>query len=316
MTGVYASIDIGSHTARLLVARTGESSSVLTPLVRERVYTRLAGYFAGSSRKVIPRNAVERLGDVLDGFLSSLKPHRTKDVFAAATGVMREAENRDRVLAALKRRNGLEVRCLSGEEEAALTSLGVVHALGLDREPRVIFDLGGGSTEVVVQGCRGRMIESLPLGASVLTNRWLFSNPPASAELEGLESEIDRVLSEAAPGLSEPGKEAVVIAGTGGTVTALAAVLEGLTDAQINPERVNGVTVPLEGLEELLERWKTQSVYERMNYSGLDEGRSEVIVAGAMVVRSIMRHFRVDRFTACMSDLLEGMIIDGTGGKI
>jgi exopolyphosphatase / guanosine-5'-triphosphate,3'-diphosphate pyrophosphatase len=309
MTAVIASIDIGSHTARLLVARTGEQSSSFTPLARKRAYTCLAGDFVRSGRRIIPRPAVERLACVLDEFLSQTRRHCAADVYAAATGVLRDAENRDQVLAELKRMSGIQVRCLSGTEEAILTSTGVIHALGLSDESHVIFDLGGGSTEFVINEGGVRSISSLTLGASVATARWFISDPPSDGELAGLESEIAEVLADSAIHIRGSG-EGLAVVGTGGTVTALAAALEGIKEAEVVPGRINGILLDLIRLEELLDLWKTKGLEERMVFSGFDKGRAEVIVGGAMIVRGILRHFGVGRVTACMSDLLEGLIIE------
>ncbi|MFO8091161.1 MAG: hypothetical protein R6U13_15080 [Desulfatiglandaceae bacterium] len=312
MTVLFASIDIGSHTARLLVARSGEPFPSLNPVLRKRAYTRLAGDFIRSGRKVIPDTAVDRIAFVLEDFLALAKIHRVGRIYAAATGVLREAENRDHVLEALNRLTGLEIRCLSGEEEALLSSLGVVHALGLGDPPYVVFDLGGGSTEIVVDSCGNRIVESLPLGASVLTSRFFASDPPAAGEIMELESEIQRVLKRAE--IRIPGEKAAnVIAGTGGTVTALAAVLDDVGTDGIVPERINGLRVELQQVNELIGSWQKLSIQERMRFSDLDEGRAEVILAGAMVVRAIMHYFG-GGVTACMSDLLEGLIIESGGG--
>jgi len=311
MTAVFSSIDIGSHTARLLVARSGEPFPSLTPVLRRRAYTRLAGDFINAGRKGIPDSAVDRIAAVLEDFLASAGRHRAVKTYAAATGVLREAENRDHVLEVLKARTGLEIRCLSGEEEGFLSSLGVVYGLHLKDHPYVMFDLGGGSTEIVVEGLGSRIIESLPLGASVLTGRFFASDPPAAADVVGLESEIEGVLAGSA--LQIAGEKAVpVIAGTGGTVTALAALLEGLSTDEIVPERINGVRLELQRLNEWIDIWKNLSLEERIRVSGLDEGRAEVIVAGAMVVRGIIALYG-GGVTACMSDLLEGLIIESGG---
>jgi exopolyphosphatase/guanosine-5'-triphosphate,3'-diphosphate pyrophosphatase len=311
MTAVFSSIDIGSHTARLLVARSGEPFPSLNPVLRKRAYTRLAGDFIRSERKVLPASAVDRIAAVLEDFLASAGACGAMKIFAAATGVLREAENRGPVLDTLKRRTGLDIRCLGGEEEALLSSLGVVYALGITDRPYVIFDLGGGSTEIVVESSEGRIVRSLPLGASVLTGRFFTSDPPAVEEIMEVESEIESVLGAAASRV--PGKKAAtVIAGTGGTVTALAAALEGLGTDEIVPERINGVRVGPERLNALIETWKGVTIAERMRVSGLDEGRAEVLLAGAMAARGIMR-FYGGGVTACMSDLLEGLILESGG---
>jgi exopolyphosphatase / guanosine-5'-triphosphate,3'-diphosphate pyrophosphatase len=291
------------------VARTGKPFPSLNPVLRKRAYTRLAGDFLRSGRGIIPDPAVDRLAGVIDDFVASAEIHRPVEIYAAATGVLREAKNRDQVLETLRLRSGLEIRSLSGEEEAILSSLGVVYALGLEDRPYVVFDLGGGSTEIVVESSESRMVESLPLGASVLTGRFLVSDPPGELELARLESEIKSVLAGAA--IRIPGeKTATVIAGTGGTMTALAAAVEGLDTDEILPERINGVRIRPQRLDQFIESWKNLSLKERMSLSSLDEGRAEVVVAGAMVVRGIMNYFGEGAVTACMSDLLEGLIIE------
>jgi exopolyphosphatase/pppGpp-phosphohydrolase len=87
MNALFASIDIGSYTARLLVARTGKPFPSLNPVLRKRAYTRLAGDFLRSGRGIIPDPAVDRLAGVIDDFVASAEIHRPVEIYAAATGV-------------------------------------------------------------------------------------------------------------------------------------------------------------------------------------------------------------------------------------
>ncbi|MFH0845144.1 MAG: hypothetical protein V1930_06670, partial [Pseudomonadota bacterium] len=204
---------------------------------------------------------------------------------------------------------------ISGEEEARLTCKGVLHSLNMDNNPFLIFDLGGGSTEFVAGQIEANEVKSLPLGTLILTQRYLSKDPPDEEGLKALAHHVDRVLKE---GLPQPfHKEGNrLLVGTGGTVTTLAAMEEGISTEEISPERMNGVILRRDALEAFFERMVRVTTKERLGFQGLDEGRADVIPAGAMVVIRIMHLFKAHRMTVSLSDLLEGVLIDGLASFI
>ena len=304
---ILASIDIGSHTARLLVCQKTGSTKGIRPLLRKRAYIRLAEDFTSQAKRAIQPEATERALKALGEFASIAEKMGVENVRAACTGVVREAENRDDFLNQIFERTGIQAHVLSGEEEARLTARGVMYALGVQDRVSRIFDLGGVSTEFIYGEQDLQKTQSLPLGAMVLTQRYLVSEPPGEEEMSALEQDVDDVLNRAFPEGHLEGDGLVV--GTGGTVTTLGAMLHHMDTEEISPKRMNGLTLRREQLEDLFERLKAMTFDERLKLRGLDRGRADVIPAGCAVVLRILRFFKAREMVVSLSDLLEGMVL-------
>ncbi|MBW1703884.1 MAG: hypothetical protein JRJ86_01805 [Deltaproteobacteria bacterium] len=308
MTKPCASIDIGSHTARLLIAEKSGPQGVLRPLIRKRGYIRLSEGFDRSGKRIIQPDAIDRTLNVLKGFSHSLETFDVGSVNAVATGLFREAVNRDEFLDRIYERTGIRVRTITGDEEGLLTGKGVLNALNIRKGPFLIFDLGGGSTEFLSDAEGARMVKSIPIGAGILTQAYLKSDPPEKEEINELTRHIDQSLEEF---LSEPyvNGDNILIVGTGGTVTALGSMLHRISVEDITPERINGLTLTRAQIEALFDRLRNLTIEERSKLPGLDPGRAGVIAAGSLVVVRILHFFKSVQLTVSMSDLLEGILL-------
>jgi exopolyphosphatase/guanosine-5'-triphosphate,3'-diphosphate pyrophosphatase len=212
---------------------------------------------------------------------------------------------------------------ISGQEEARLTLLGVRRALsaGLQgtNDPladALAVDIGGGSTECIVTK-EGTVVSdaSLDLGAVYLTERFLKHAPPPAEDLRELRRSIGTVLDawEAEHlrplGLTAASQDA--LAGTAGTVTTLAAMAQKLT--RYVPERINGYHLTRPALDGIVEELSRATVEERRNMPGLERGREDIILAGAVIAQEIME--RCGRAEMLVSDwgLREGIVFDLAG---
>jgi exopolyphosphatase/guanosine-5'-triphosphate,3'-diphosphate pyrophosphatase len=301
------SLDIGSHTARLLVSQWMGETGILKPLIRRRAYIRLAKNFEIGGTKSIQPEAIERTLRALDDFVRIAKELKVKEILAVATGVVREADNQDRFLRAIESEIGIRVRVISGEEEASLTGQGVLNALNLGGQSSIIFDLGGGTTEFLIQEGKEQRVFSLSIGAAIFTERYFKSDPPDDEEIRRLQSGVLDTLREASAH-RELGEKLLV--GTGGTVTTLAAMIHGISTDDISPRRMDGLVLTMEDLEDLFQKMKRMTALERVHLLGVDQGRADVIVAGCGIVISIMRFFKSVRIAVSISDLLEGILMD------
>jgi exopolyphosphatase/guanosine-5'-triphosphate,3'-diphosphate pyrophosphatase len=307
MTKPCASIDIGSHTARLLIAEKSGSQGILRPLIRKRDYIRLSEGFDRAGKRIIQPDAIDRTLDVLRGFSRSLKTFDVGSVHAVATGLFREAANRDEFLDRIYESTGIRVRTITGDEEALLTGKGVLNALDIRKKPFIIFDLGGGSTEFL-SGRGGRQtVRSIPLGAGILTQAYLKADPPEKNEIHVLSTYIDQTLMES--GMEEVGGgDVYLVVGTGGTVTTLGAMTHRVSVEDMTPEVINGLTLERSQIEGLFYRLRNLTLEERAKLPGLDPGRAGVIVAGSLIVIRILHFFKSVQLTVSMSDLLEGIL--------
>lgn len=314
MTRNVASIDIGTYTARLLIAEASGTSRTLRPLVRERSYIRLGQGFNDKEEKVLQPQAMERTLEVLGDFLQHIRKFRVSRVLAVATGVVRDAANRGAFLESIFEHTGIRARVISGKEEALLTGKGVLNALGIGERPYFIFDLGGGSTEFLMGSREKPVLESVPLGALIMTQDHILADPPENEHISSLLTRVDETLSRVhlVPlGIGED----VMVVGTGGTVTTLACILHGIPLQEICRERVNGLVLKVSEIEGLLDRIKGLNTHERSSLPGLDPDRARVILAGVLITLSILYFLKSDELTASFSDLLEGILIDDFDGE-
>ncbi|HEY1956326.1 MAG TPA: Ppx/GppA phosphatase family protein [Polyangiaceae bacterium] len=271
-----AAIDIGTNTVLLLVA---ESDRGALRAVREEATITRLGEGVDLARKLAPA-AIERTNACLMQYATIVRELGAERVAVVGTSAMRDAGGGDEVRARVRELFGVEARTISGEEEARLTFAGALS--GLDASGRVaVFDVGGGSTEVVV-GERGGSLasRSFDVGSVRLTERHVKSDPPTREEIDAMTRDAksafatDAQLFERARGLSP--------IGIAGTVTTLAAVALGL--APYDGGRVHGHVMPLEEIRSVVERLASLPLAERREVRGLEPKRADVIVAGGIVV--------------------------------
>ncbi|MCF8128577.1 MAG: hypothetical protein K9N10_08680 [Deltaproteobacteria bacterium] len=310
MTNTIASIDLGSHTARLLIARVEDGCGTFEPLLRRRSYLYLARDFDPVLKR-ISTEASARAITVLGDFSRAIKDWRTQDVVAVATGVVRKAVNRDLFLRAVFEETGLRVTVITGEEEALLTGKGALWALGVKKPPFFVFDLGGGTTEFFCHSDEGRWVNSVSLGAMMLTNAFLAADPPTRREMKALVEHIDETLDRKCPPFASNGP----VIGTGGTVAALCALQNSISQHAIVPEKINGLALGLFEVESCLEKMRRLTTAQRIERLGLDSGRARVLVAGSAVVARLLRYLKVSEFRVSMSDLLEGALMEFLEGE-
>jgi exopolyphosphatase / guanosine-5'-triphosphate,3'-diphosphate pyrophosphatase len=300
-----ASIDLGTHTARLLIAEWDEDTQDILPLARYRDYVHLGRCFhSGNGTLSLP--SVRRVSDILRAFRHSIHEYGVETIVAGATGVVRSAQNRDEFLRLLREETGIKIRIISGEEEAVLTATAIHHAIDMGNKPHVMVDLGGGSTEFVVAQDDEWWARSVPIGASVLTERNLKTDPPARNDISQLRDVIRQSLMN---GLDRrPSPRVFSMAGTGGTIVTLGALLQNVSLRDLNAQQVHGSKITRKSVEKLFAEMITLKREERISRYGLDADRAGVFPAGVLLTTEIMNFFSMDQLTVCFSDILEGLL--------
>jgi exopolyphosphatase/guanosine-5'-triphosphate,3'-diphosphate pyrophosphatase len=266
---------------------TGDSQS-LTTIARAGEPCRL-GKGLDSSGSVDPTIA-GRAADLAEDFARRARSLGAQHIVAGATAALRGAANGEQVASLIGGRIGVPVRILSGEEEARLVYASVV--LGLREVARrsacVVFDLGGGSTEVVSGlGPEPGRWTSLRFGAVSLTERFVRSNPASQAEMDAVTEEVRRHLMHDCASMPQT---APLFAGVGGTVTVLASLDRGISVYE--PSLLEGWTIGMDRLQDLTRRVATSTEEERTHWPILGRGRSDIVVAGALVIRALAERFQ------------------------
>ena len=186
---LYGVIDIGSNTIRLMVYKVEHGS--IRPLLNKKSVAGLAGYVGKSGR--LKKAGIQKAISVLQEFREILDHIDVEEVFPFATASLRNIENTDEVLSAIRAESGFSVRVLSGTEEAVFDYYGAIHSV--DLENGLLVDIGGGSTELVFYQEREVVsTASLPIGSLNLYNRFVAGILPTGRESAQIASETLRQL--------------------------------------------------------------------------------------------------------------------------
>ena len=273
---IVAAVDLGSNTTRLLVGRVEDGR--VDELHRETRITRL-GEGVDSRRRLLPL-PIARVRNVLTDYRRTAESLGADRTLLVATSAVRDAENGEAFLGEIEWSYGFATQLLSGDEEAQLTQRGV----GELGAATLLVDIGGGSTELVLDGFR----TSLPLGSVRFTER----------HGEGVEASV-----EAARALL-PELEPESAVGVAATITTLAALELGLDE--YDRSRVDGHVLTRDGARAQLERLAALTLEERREVPALEPERAPVIVAGAAILVAILDAYGLQSIRVSERDLLDG----------
>jgi exopolyphosphatase/guanosine-5'-triphosphate,3'-diphosphate pyrophosphatase len=302
----YATIDVGSNSVLLLVAEKTAEGFVT---VEDRAeLTRLGDGLEQTGR--LSDVAMERtVQALLDLARLAVEAHRVRGIAAVGTEALRTAVNGQELVQRVAREAAVTIHVVGGEEEARLSFLAVRSGLGVGDAPVAIFDVGGGSTELIL-GRYGGMERrsSLRLGGLTLTERFLRSDPVAPDELDRLRAHVDQVLAGDAARVEGDPRSVV---GMGGAVTTLAAVSMGLEP--YDPERVHGSTLSLEEVRRQVQLYRGKTVDERRALAGLHPRRADTILCGAVITAAMMGWLGAETLTVSDRGIRHGLMEDRFG---
>lgn len=305
-----AAIDIGSNSIKLAVvdATASESFAVLT---REKDVVRL-GHETLRKGHLKP-SAIQRAVECIKRYRSIAEARGAETIVATATASVREANNRREFIREIEKQTGIRVEILSGIEEARLIGLAASRGCSLRGATSINIDIGGGSTEIsVFRDGMPLSLFSVKMGAVVMTERFILSDPPRTREVNNLRSEIRAAFERPARELR--GQKWQQATGTSGTILAVGAALRAVSTTEA--ERRNQEAQPAEAdiafseLARLNESLAGMDVQERRKVPGISSQRSEIIVAGAQILEGAMRALCINMLRTCDWALREGVIID------
>jgi exopolyphosphatase/guanosine-5'-triphosphate,3'-diphosphate pyrophosphatase len=301
---ILAGIDIGTLTCRLLIA---ELSSVggLKELRSERRILRLGQGVDGERRLRV--DSMDRVIATLKKWRQMIDGYHVEISTAVATSAVRDAANRDEFLDRVKREVGFDVELITGEEEARRTMLGIRSGLPPGVHRMLALDIGGGSTEFILdRPGRPPIVRSIDVGVVRLSERLLHHDPPTAEEIQLACEWVQKETCEALAGMSRP--TGLTFVGTAGTITSLAAMAQQLPAYE--PARIHNYTLTLKMVRRLEERLVGLSKTQRVGMPGLEPGREEVIAAGAIILRTVMETLDVTSVLVSDLGLREGVLID------
>jgi exopolyphosphatase / guanosine-5'-triphosphate,3'-diphosphate pyrophosphatase len=296
-----AAIDVGTNSTRMLVAE--EQAGGFRPLERRLTITRL-GQGVDRHRRIDPE-ALKRTIATIAEYVATCGEYGVASVRVTGTSAVRDARNRGEFFEAVKALTGKDPEMLSGEEEARTTFLGAVSDLG-EGGAKLVVDIGGGSTELILGDAEPTALVSLDIGCVRMLEKHHFSDPPAPHELDALRAEVATELAGAAIRLNVPTGARLI--GVAGTVTQLATLQAGA--AVYDPDITHHAVLSHGDVRMLARRLASLPYEKRARIKGLDPGRVDVIVAGAAILQQVMETFDAAEVLVSEKDILDGLVLD------
>jgi exopolyphosphatase / guanosine-5'-triphosphate,3'-diphosphate pyrophosphatase len=261
-----AAIDIGSNTTRVLVAEPGEGQ--LRTVMEQRAYTRIGKTSKHNGR--IDADKIAEVAEVVATQVRLAEEVGAEAIRTVATAAIRDATNRDEVVAEIARVAGVAVEVLSEDEEGRLAFVGATKALGhpVDGEVAVV-DVGGGSSEIVLGRVPGgaHTVHSFKIGSGSLADDFLGKDPPSAAELRALRDHLTDFFADVE--IDQPDQAVAV----GGSATSL--------------RRLVGAVLEYETLERAVRVLAGAPIIEVARRFELDARRVRVLPAGVLLLEKL-----------------------------
>lgn len=291
-----AIIDIGTNSVRLLMAEKDEKGEWKT-LRKELRSTRLGEGM--TDKATIGQGAKERTLSAVGEFTAMAKLEGAEDIFAYGTSIMRDASNGEEFADEVTAASGVPVRILSGKEEAYYSYIGAAGTSGVITS---VVDIGGGSTEICVGfGTDVGARHSFRLGCVRCSKQFDTTTARGRAELKKHCFTLFRETD-----LMESMRNVKRWIGVGGTVTSLASMLQELE--VYDSSKVQDYVIHPEDVSEILEKLSQMSYDDKCHMKGLLPSRADIIVAGVVILDSLMEYFALSEITVSDRDLSEGLL--------
>ncbi|WP_025272228.1 Ppx/GppA phosphatase family protein [Haloglycomyces albus] len=299
-----AGIDCGTNSIRLLIADVDEDG-VAQDVVRRMEVVRL-GEGVDETGRLSPA-ALERTRRALESYAADMSDHGVEAVRMVATSATRDASNSAEFTALVESTIGIKPEVISGGEEAELSYTGAMSRLPPTDAPRLLVDTGGGSTEFVLgEGEDVIASRSVQIGCVRMTERHFRTDPPSSAELDAALLDISTAVDEALAEVStDHGPDDFVA--VAGTATTLAGVALGLD--RYDPAVIDGTRLSYSQVEEVTQELAAMDVSARSALGVMHPGRADVIVGGALILRTIMERAGLATMLVSEHDILDGITI-------
>ncbi len=297
---VLAAVDLGSNSFHMVVARHSHGQLVIIDRLREMV--RLAAGLGESGR--LEDAAVERALRCLERFGQRLRAMHADSVRVVGTNALRRAKRKRWFLERARAALGHPIEIISGQEEARLIYSGVAHTSPYSPDKRLVIDIGGGSTEVVIgEGFEPLMLESLSVGCVGLTTNCFEDGRISEKRLERARTAVRLELEPIQAAYRRLGWTQVF--GSSGTVRVIGDVIR-----RLNPDAPR---ITLDNLRGLAERVVAAGHADDLELPDLDTERAPVFASGLAILLEVVEGLGVDRVRVAEGAMREGLLYDLMG---
>lgn len=294
-----AVIDIGTNSVRLLIA--GLEKGNIKVIDKKVLSTRLGEGVNSNGR--LQKDPIRRTLDAIKLLIQDAIDSDVKDIFCFATSAVRDAQNREFFIQEVNRHCGIDVKVLSGDQEARAGFAGALIDSPYRDDEVVLLDIGGGSTELV-RGNENNIQDalSLDIGAVRLTEMFPLDHPINYENWNSMSCYVRDMLKYECKIQSVN----LPLIGVGGTITSLAAMDQELK--VYRAEKIQGYCLKREAIEGLLQKLFSCSPDERKKLPGLQPSRADIILAGICILIRVMKYFSAGKIIVSDFDNLEGVL--------
>ena len=306
----FAAIDIGSNSIHLVIVR-AEPGQHLDIIDREKEMVRLG---SGTLRAhKLSKQTIERAVKTLRRLKRMAEANYVDLIIATATAPLRESHNADEFIEAVRKEVGLDVQVLPGVEEARLIALAVSEVTDFNGRRALIIDIGGGSTEfIITRGDGPELLLSVRLGAVRLTEKFITTDPISQEERDRLTASIRADLTRAVWEIKRLGFDFVI--GTSGTILNMVSAIVQAESAAHTDDHAGfepfSQTVTLGQLKRMNRRLSSMTIRERGRVPGLEKDRADIVIAGGLLLETILSELGAKEVTSCDWSLREGLILN------
>jgi exopolyphosphatase / guanosine-5'-triphosphate,3'-diphosphate pyrophosphatase len=307
---ILAAIDIGTNSLHMVVVQIKPELPAFSVIAREKDTVRL-GDRDDTTGNLNPEN-MEKAIQALNRYQTIAQSLGAQEIIAVATSATREAPNGQEFIARIAQEIGLKVDLISGVEEARRIYLGVLSGVEFDNIPRVMIDIGGGSTEIILGDTEEpRTLSSTKIGAVRLKRELITSDPISDKEFIYLQAyitgQLERSIEEVKSHL-QPGEKMLMV-GTSGTIENACNIIAREKN-ELWTGRLHGFVLQRSDVEILVQKLRRMTLVERTQIPGISERRAEIILPGLMILSQAMTALNMDNLTLCERSLREGVIVD------
>src|SRR5918993_1475476 len=300
-----AAIDIGTNSVHMIVVRVRADLS-FEVIDREKFMVRLGA--GGVGGRALTAEAMTAALQALSTFRRLADSHGVEEILAVATSATREAGNGGEFLARIEHDTGIRPMVITGAEEARLIHQAAVYGVDVGSGRAVVIDIGGGSVEITLGTATAiQLARSFKIGVIRLTERFVRTDPISERDARKLSKfvlgEIDRHCEQ----ITSVGFDRVI--GTSGTILSLGAVAATTARGAV-PSDLRNLRVSAKQIRRLRKSVSALDLESRLALPGLDPRRADLVVAGAILLDTVLRRLDADELTLCDLALREGLILD------
>jgi exopolyphosphatase / guanosine-5'-triphosphate,3'-diphosphate pyrophosphatase len=305
-----AAIDIGSNSIHLVIVRAVRGQH-LEIIDREKEMVRLGSVTLREHR--LAPETIDRAITTLARYKKMAEANKVDLIITTATAAVRESHNADEFINRVRLEVGLDVQLLPGIEEARLIALAVSEVTDFNNRRALIIDVGGGSTEfILTRGGEPLLLHSMRIGAVRLTEKFITTDPPSAEERERLVANLRADLARVVWEIKKTGFDFVI--GTAGTVENMVSIiiqaetaryLEATTEFEGFTE-----TVTLDQIRKLNRQLARMTHRERRRIPGIEKARADIIIAGGLLLETILGELGATEIASCDWALREGVILN------